>query len=394
MITTGTGRTDRGRKRQNNEDGIQVDDELGLYLVCDGMGGHAAGEVASAVAIEAATHHIAGSGELIRRIGAGSAPPEALLGLVEGALNAACAEVHQRAVAEPELAGMGCTMTALFVSGAKAAMGHAGDSRLYLLREGQLHQLSSDHTVAAELARAGLIREDQIPGHRMAHVLSRALGAQPATQVESLLLDLQPDDQLLLCTDGLSEYAGDGKPLVHLLADPDPENAADELIRFANDSGGRDNVSVVLVRVAAEGPVQPAHALATRDLDALAGVFLFEDLTLAHRARLLAACAVVDMKPGEPLVAAGDSLETLYVVVAGGLECDGQLTPGDCLGAEALLAPHPVARTIVAAGRTRVLALSREALLNLARARPLLGITLLERLGRWLSKRIGELEDR
>jgi serine/threonine protein phosphatase PrpC len=209
----GTAASDRGRRRQSNEDAFFADDALGLYVVCDGMGGHRAGEVASTLATEAVVDIVRAWRTEQAAPPTADLSPTTLLETVQEAVAHACRVVHRAATDDLTRAGMGCTLTMLLVAGRRAVMGHVGDTRLYLLREGKLHQLSHDHTMAADLARMGDIPKDEIKTHRLAHVLTRCIGGHTAVPVDTLSVDLLPGDRFILCSDGLSDYADIGGDL-------------------------------------------------------------------------------------------------------------------------------------------------------------------------------------
>ena len=394
MITNAVGATDIGRKRDHNEDAFVIDDDLGLYVVADGMGGHASGEVASALAAEVAQRIAKDERSLLVAVAAGDAPGAELRRVAVEMVQNASREIHGLATSRRERAGMGCTMTVLLVAGSQAAMAHAGDSRLYLLRSGRLHQLSTDHTYADELFGAGVIKREEIRTHPHAHVLTRAVGTHAAVVPDALLLDIFPGDRFLLCSDGLADYADDEAPVLQRLSLPDVEEIPDALVTFANDAGGHDNITVVAVEVSDdEEDTLPGEAtLSAAALDALSSSNLFEGVRLAHLARVLAICDQRRMEAGEQLVAKGETADALVVVLSGELvhdDGDGvRLRPGAITGESVLLAPRPALHGLRAAEDSRVLLLKRDSFRKLTRARPRLGVSLLERLGARLSRRL------
>ncbi|MBM3696261.1 MAG: serine/threonine-protein phosphatase [Actinobacteria bacterium] len=229
--------TDAGRVRRHNEDALwpRPEDASGraageaeetlLAAVADGMGGHVGGEVASRLAIEAA---VTADGEAAARV------------------HAANAAVVGTALDRPRLAGMGTTMTlALFTPGA-VEIGHIGDSRAYLRRDGVLTQLTRDHSLMAEMIASGELTPDQAAVHPFRSVITRAIGMESRITVDSLQRDLEPGDRVLLCTDGLTTMLPD-VAVADLLAAGDPAAAAADLIDAANRAGGVDNISVVVI---------------------------------------------------------------------------------------------------------------------------------------------------
>lgn len=395
MNAAGAGQTDPGKVRETNEDSFLIDHDLGLFVVSDGMGGHAAGEVASKTAVEVVSRYIRERRPAIDRYLKGEAEDHEITGIVQNAVLEACSTIYRLATSKPGHAGMGCTLTLLLVAGSRTVMAHVGDSRLYLCRKGKAHQLSTDHTMAAELARSGTIRADEVRGHKLAHVLTRAVGTQESVQVEVLEMDVLPGDRFLLCSDGLSDNLESPRWLAQKLAGDDLESIADDLIRASNEAGGEDNITAVIVQVDAEDPERPMTIVFEEDvqinLSALSKVFLFEGSTLAQLTRILNACHVEEYEAGECVLHAGETCGRLMTVVSGSflLEFENrellELKPGDHLGETTLLSPRPCRSTLRASQISRLLVLEGEAFQELLKGRPWLGVSLLERLARKLS---------
>jgi protein phosphatase len=238
MLLRSAASTHVGMRRQVNEDRYAIVPQLGLYLVADGMGGHKAGQVASHLSAQAAIRAI----EALR--GASVSLAERLRHSV------ACAnrEIFAAAQVEPDLAGMGTTFVAMLFGGERLALAHVGDSRAYLLRQGRLRGLTDDHSVVAELLRRQEISEADAREHPHRHVLTRALGVR--SQIEPDLAEMTPqaDDVFILCSDGLTTHVGDQQIAEVLSGQDDLEQAAAQLVEEANQAGGLDNITVMLVR--------------------------------------------------------------------------------------------------------------------------------------------------
>lgn len=230
--------SDVGRRRQANEDRCALDPDLGLFLVADGMGGHKAGrtasELASAAVMAALDTLQDASGSLAERL--------------RYAVAAANRQIFQTAHDHAELAGMGTTLVALLLDEGRAALAHVGDSRAYLQRGGRLRQLTDDHSIVAELVRRREISPDAAREHPHRHVLTRALGVRPNAEPDLAELTLAPDDVFVLCSDGLTNHVRDEEIAAALAGEGDLQTAADGLIALANERGGEDNITVVLVR--------------------------------------------------------------------------------------------------------------------------------------------------
>jgi PPM family protein phosphatase len=229
--------TDVGRLRSGNEDSYFCGRTV--FAVADGLGGHQGGEVASAAAVE----------PLAALDGREFAEPRAAAEALAEAIRTANTAILDQAAGNPELWGMGTTVTAAAVAGDHfLQLAHVGDSRAYLLRDGALDQLTTDHTIVGELVRRGRLTPDQAAVHPERSILTRAVGLDPRIPVDIPdPLELHPGDQVLLCSDGLTEAVGEDD-ITRLLATPDGDVTCRALIDAANTAGGPDNITVVLVR--------------------------------------------------------------------------------------------------------------------------------------------------
>ena len=225
-------RTDIGKLRKQNEDAAWFDEARAVFAVADGMGGHLAGEVASRMAIEA-----------VQRMARENERP----GIA--ALREAVACAHETILTHAqdhiECAGMGTTLSVLWLGENYAYIAHVGDSRIYRLREGSLTQITQDHSLVEELVRAGLITREQARTHPRRSIITRALGTHGENEPDLLVTDVQDGDVFLLCTDGLTGMVPDDE-IERTLRDCGIEAAADRLLALALDAGGRDNVTLIL----------------------------------------------------------------------------------------------------------------------------------------------------
>jgi protein phosphatase len=243
-------RSDIGRARRRNEDSFLVD--APLFAVADGMGGHRGGNVASAMTLEQL------GGAEIERGG-----PARLT----DAIRAANRAVLERGESDRDLSGMGTTITAVLLEGDRGHFAHVGDSRAYLLRDGTLHQITEDHTVVQRLVREGRLQPDEAGRHPQRSILTRALGVEYEVEVDERTVDLLPGDRVLLCSDGLYGMVSDTDIREVLAVEEDPQTACDRLVDLANEAGGEDNITVIVLDVVA-GPVEgdgsrPVQAVAT-----------------------------------------------------------------------------------------------------------------------------------
>jgi len=237
------GATDVGRVRAHNEDAFVIDAQRGVFLVADGMGGHAAGEVASAIATEAV-------GSALRMAVDAELGPEGFQELLPETFHGAHHSILNYSLAKPETRGMGTTLTALVLfDDGSFRLGHIGDSRCYVLRDGELTQLSRDHTWVQREVDAGRLTDAGARRHRLSHVLTRALGADSLDLPDVYSGTLLPGDVALLCSDGLTGMLTDRMLRRILMRGGDLAERVAELVMGANERGGRDNITAVLVRV-------------------------------------------------------------------------------------------------------------------------------------------------
>ena len=235
-------RTDVGRGRPENEDSHLVDPDDGLYAVADGMGGHRAGEVASATAIDALKTAYLGGQRL------------------DEAVVAANVAVFAKAAEDAALRGMGTTLTAIALHDSTALLGHVGDSRAYLMRDGAVTQVTEDHSLVEQLVREGRLTPEEAQNHPQRAIITRALGVDPDVQVDTYRIDLKPGDRLMICSDGLTNMLSDDTIAQTLRRHADPQQAADTLVDMANQAGGDDNITVVLVDALNDGGGEAAAA--------------------------------------------------------------------------------------------------------------------------------------
>jgi protein phosphatase len=242
-------RTDVGRVRKGNEDAYFHDDQLGLYIVADGMGGHAAGEVASNEAVD--TIHGMVKRGLVTLQGVDGelteAQARAACRIMEGAIQAATYMIFAIAELERDKIGMGTTISAALLLGRSLVLGQVGDSRIYQIRDGRAYQLTEDHTLLAWQVKQGLITPDEAAKAPHRNVITRAVGNREYVEVDTSVIPVRPGDQYLLCSDGLHGYLEDDEiaAIAALTGDP----AVARFIELANSRGGRDNITAVLLEI-------------------------------------------------------------------------------------------------------------------------------------------------
>jgi protein phosphatase len=243
------GVTDVGLRRDHNEDALLVDEPLGLFIVADGMGGHAGGGTASRLAVETIRRTVREAKERDpqRFAGEGAAEDE-IPELLRRAVEEASAVIHRKAQDDPELAGMGTTVTAALVSARTAFVAHVGDSRCYLLRGGRIYQVSEDHSLVNEQVKAGTLSPDEAKHSRFKNIITRSVGFEEEVLVDLMALELDLGDAIVICCDGLSNLVEDPE-ILRVVEENVIDDAPGRLVDLANERGGDDNITVIVIRV-------------------------------------------------------------------------------------------------------------------------------------------------
>lgn len=419
MELTFAAATDVGRQRTHNEDNFLIDKKLRLFLVADGMGGHAAGEVASSIAVHEIRDAVHKNRDLLDRYRADEAGGAALeiLQMLEHAVQSACGAVHGRAQAEADKRGMGTTASVLLIAGApdhlRGFIAHVGDSRVYLARQAQCHQLTEDHSLMNELVRRGKLKKDQVessPYKQFKNAVTRAVGVYASVEVDTFDFDILPGDRLLLCSDGLYAYLDEDR-LPAQLSDGDVREVPKALIEQANSRGGHDNITGVVIRVGETAPAATASAASAAQrvgdaglkLDALKALQMFRYLSYRELVRVANVTSVVDAAADERLFAEGDAGDTMYVVLTGAVRLEkagvtvAALGKGQHFGEMALVDRSVRSLTAVATEASRLVVLKRKDFYEIIKKEPELATKLLwsfvQVLGARLRKTTSDLTD-
>ncbi len=254
MLIDASARTDLGRVRKNNEDAFHIEPALDLYVLSDGMGGQAHGEVASAMAIETIVEHCRQSRNDPDITLFGNSRPDLCerTNRLMSAVRMANRKIFDSAVENPAREGMGATIVAAWLDDRRMSLVNVGDSRAYLLRGGELEQLTADHSLVAEHVRRGTMTPQEAEASQLQNILVRALGTQDQVEVDADEQVLLEGDTVLLCSDGLTHMATDPEIASILSTEETAQAAADRLIDLANANGGQDNVTVIVIRALPE----------------------------------------------------------------------------------------------------------------------------------------------
>ncbi|MDP2344160.1 MAG: cyclic nucleotide-binding domain-containing protein [Deltaproteobacteria bacterium] len=400
MKVIAVGKTDVGRKRGHNEDYIVVDPEMSLYMVCDGMGGHAAGEVASETAARTVKRWLVENRERITSFDDTGLARDGLIRLVEEAIQLASREVYGVATSETGKAGMGTTLTMVLCTKTIGIMGHVGDTRLYLRRGGRTYQLSEDHTYVNEMVRRGLATADQAKKGPYSNVITRAVGIQQNVRPDTLLFDILPGDTLLLCSDGLSKYVDSLDELGNFMDGDHQESVPGQLIDIANSRGGADNISAIVLRAEGESKDDATDRSRTTEvnlkIDTLRHVVIFRHLDMSELCKVLSIVRAIEVEKGEIVMREGEASDALYAILDGRMQIERggaavkSLLPGEHFGEMALFNSRPRSATVTALTRGKLLLMERGRFNELIKKEPQLGVKLLWCFAQVLSLRLDD----
>jgi serine/threonine protein phosphatase PrpC len=381
--------TNVGRKRTSNEDNYLIDQKLSLFVVADGMGGHASGEIASQIAvaeIRAAVDSRRDVLDAYARHETGVTTHD-VLGVLEYAVQAAGMAIFDRGQKEADKRGMGTTVSLFLLIGERGFIAHVGDSRVYMVRDGRAEQLTEDHSLVNELIRHGKVTRETLaksPYASLKNAVTRAVGVYETVQVDTMDLEVLPGDQFLLCSDGLHSYLDD-KEIARQLADDNITAIPDHLVEIANKGGGHDNITALVVRVHKETtPTADARTQElNRKVEVLKQMPLFRHLTYKEILRVLALTEVKDFAPGDELITEDEPGSELFIVLSGRvrLHKEGALVTyvgqGAHLGEMALIDNGPRSVSATVEEPSRALVLRRRDFNDLIRNFPRLSVKLL-----------------
>lgn len=320
--------TDIGMVRDHNEDSAFMSPEAGFFIVADGMGGHAAGEVASAMAVESVKNTLEAARSEIAafRKAPSDAGRRGLVQLLQNAVLAAHQAVYQRGQTEADKAGMGTTLDVALVAGPEAFVAHVGDSRTYLIRDGRASQITTDHTVAEVLVIEGKLTIEEAQVSPLRTILVNAIGVSPDVGVEMAHVTLRRGDRLLLCSDGLHDYFPVEEEISQRLSGEKPGEALAEMVELAKTRGGHDNITGVAVNVAELVDAVPSHMgeESTQPVDLVASTFGADEPTQTafHPPGL------GDMRETQPMRAVTDERATAATIPPPVAEAKAEAKPG------------------------------------------------------------------
>ncbi len=362
--------TDIGKVKDSNEDAFLVDKRLRLYVVADGMGGHAAGEVASETAVKEVRRVVKEGEHILVRFVETGCGRDLILDLIELAVREAGRAIYLLAEQDPAKRGMGTTVSLLVLTPHRGFIAHVGDSRVYLVRGGEVFQLTEDHSLINELIRRGKLKAEDAHKAPYKNAVTRAVGVYPDVEVDTLDFEIAGGDNFMLCSDGLSEYLEDTGEIASVLQDVEFMAVPKRFIELANERGGKDNITSLVVKIPAADGEENDTAL---KLDVLRKMPLFQHLSYVELVEVLNVSEMKSYEPGDPVFAEGEAGDELFVVLDGRISIrKGEvelalLGAGGHFGEMAIMDKGTRSAGAVAALPSRLIAVGRKPLFLLMR---------------------------
>jgi serine/threonine protein phosphatase PrpC len=371
--------TDIGRKKRSNEDSFSIDASIRLYIVADGMGGHAAGEVASSVAVEQVNRIIYNGTQSITDWQSEEARYQ-ILDLIEVAVRQAGREIYNMAELDLSKRGMGTTVSLLLLTPFRGYIAHVGDSRIYLVRDEEVFQLTEDHSLIRELLRNKKITPEEAANSPYRNALTRAVGVYADVEVDLLDFEIAEKDQFLLCSDGLSNYLQTQEEILSTLQETPFEAVPRRFIDLANSRGGKDNITSVLVKINTKG--QADGDIAFR-LNILREMPIFQHLEYVELIEVLNVSIQRRYEANVEIFAEGIEGDEMFVILEGhvSIRKGGKevitLAQGGHFGEMALMDRNVRSASAIALESTRVISVQRRPLFHLMQQNKEIAVKLL-----------------
>jgi serine/threonine protein phosphatase PrpC len=363
-------KTDVGKIRDHNEDNFLVDKSLNLFVVADGMGGHLAGEVASAMAVNYLRDAVQENTLLLQKFNMDEVETDKLpevrqhvCEIMEEAVKRSSRKIWEEAQTDDAKRGMGTTLSALLIAGAYGFIAHVGDSRIYLLRGDNVRQLTEDHTLLNYLLKEGKITADQAPSVKK-NAVTRAVGVYETVDVDIVSFDIVPGDQFLLASDGLTTYL-DVAEIPPFLTEEDLDTVPDRFIGLANERGGKDNITSVVVRIIdVEGVAKERCTQLDLRIETLGKIPMFRYLKYNELLKIFARMTHLTLPAGSTLIEEGTQGDDMFIIVSGEVKVHSKeaaiatLKEGDHFGEMSLIDKAPRSASVTSTKPTTVLKMS------------------------------------
>ncbi|MFH1438837.1 MAG: Stp1/IreP family PP2C-type Ser/Thr phosphatase [Pseudomonadota bacterium] len=370
---TFSAKTDVGKVRTHNEDNFLVDRGLNLFVVADGMGGHQAGEVASAMAVNFLREAVQENAYMLDKFNKDEietdklpATRQQVCEIMEEAVKKASRKIWEQGEVDPAKRGMGTTVSALLIAGAYGFIAHVGDSRIYLLRRGAVRQLTEDHSLINLLLKQGKIRPDQVDQVKQKNAVTRAVGVYENVEVDIIAFDIIPGDQFLLASDGLTGYLQETE-IPPFLSDQDLDRVPEKFIDMANERGGKDNITSIVVRIIdVEGVAKDKCEQLDLRLDTLSNIPMFRYLQYNELLKVFARMTHMAMPENVKIIEEGTAGDEMYVIITGEVKVHSKdstiatLKPGDHFGEMTLIDKSPRSASVTTAAPSTLLKINRK----------------------------------
>lgn len=360
---------DIGKVRKNNEDFVRIDPDLQVFCVADGVGGEAAGEVASRMACDGVIAELKQRKSEIIQFAQNPSPEsrDGVLKILQASVEQTCAAIYKEAQATPKYSGMSSTLEVAMLLGNHVLTAHVGDSRTYLIRGNEVHQLTEDHKVGVQMVKQGVWTLEQAKRSSHSNTLTRAMGGQEFVEVDLGQIELMPNDRFLICTDGLCDELQEAE-LVKLnsVSGLSLKQSIQSLQARAYSRGARDNLSGVLFECANETPQAQGAANAEGKLKTLKHVHLFRYLNYAELNKVLGMTRAIRVSDRGSLIKEGDQGKEMFVLLSGSVSVQkagkevAVLQAGQMVGEMSIIDQAPRSASVIAREVTEVLAISRE----------------------------------
>lgn len=357
MFLKAEGFSHQGLVRSNNEDSYYIDREKGIYIVCDGVGGGNAGEVASSLAIKETVSYLEEDFSFLEECRAGNCKDDDIFRFAAGAVRHACKAIHDKGNREENCKGMGTTLTMAITIGGRVLICHVGDSRAYLVSGEDVHQISEDHTLVKEFLEKGFIESEEDAPEYMHHTLTRSLGMSSSVDVDCVMISVNEGEKIVLCSDGVSNYIQFTDELINLVKDQDLEVNVEALVAFALKSRGEDNATVIVMEVLDDKTVSEEVFLEERQImEVLQTSHIYSGLSYTELARMRSYMAVVRLKKEDILIRKNETYSGFFIVMNGGiLSGNGLLVRGEGIGLTTLVHEEKCPEELTAVSETKLL---------------------------------------
>ncbi|MCR9206413.1 MAG: Stp1/IreP family PP2C-type Ser/Thr phosphatase [Halobacteriovoraceae bacterium] len=360
--------TDTGKKRDHNEDFYELNDELGVYIVCDGMGGHAAGEVASELTATTILKILKKNQKIFLSLKSAedTNKRKRISELIKKAVDEANRTVYNMSMEDPSKRGMGTTLVMAIVTEIGTFVAHVGDSRAYLVRKGNVQQLTEDHSLVNELLRSGVITKEAAANHPQGNVITKAIGIHEVVTPDVLFYETMEGDTIFLCSDGLHDYLKK-EDILNIRSKCTIKTLAAEFVKFANFKGGKDNITCICLQFGDNEapPAHPSNITVDTKVQTLKKIPLFAGLNYKEISQILEIIQIRNIEPGTQIITEGKTGEDMFVILKGHVTVlvQGQkvnkLKPGQFFGEMSLIDKSPRSASIITVDEVKVMRLTR-----------------------------------